>query len=135
MMHSIQFENKIKFSSICNSTNMKNYFTEENKNKQSKYYKEVEINGIIYKVESVITDVLDSEIEFGQIIDIISVEDEIYFYLSVIEDSTFDSHYHAYVAGKSLQNKLIANTKLPKIAPAAFVTINNSLFINSQYGL
>lgn len=74
----------------------------QKKNELCKYYKDVEIEGTAYKIGAfVVLNTKKSEIEFGHILDIIFLENEIYFYLNIFEELTFDFHYHAYIVNST----------------------------------
>ena len=74
--------------------------------KQSKcqYYVQVEICNTLYKLGIFIVINTDkSEIEFGQIKNIVSLDNEIYFDLNLFEEITFDEHVNAYIVYRKMK--------------------------------
>lgn len=136
MMHSLQFEKGIKFGADNDSKVNKNYFTDEKCNNSCRYYKNVNIDGTVYDIGTfVVISMKESEIEFGNIIDIVEFENEIYFYMQVFEEVTFDFHYHAYIVSNKNEYKLIKKKDLPNIMPALSVKKFDTHFIVTRYGL
>ena len=136
MIKSLLFKSKIKFGSSANSKHKQNYFSKEYENNKKVYYKDVTINGLLYKIVTIIvTNLLDSEIEFGKITEIISIRNEIYFNLCIIKETAFDNHRHAYIAEKTEENKILNCKDLIMILPTAYIVINDTLFVNCEYGL
>ncbi|XP_051164464.1 uncharacterized protein LOC127283553 [Leptopilina boulardi] len=134
-MHSIEFENDIKFGTINNSNKEKSYFDDCKKNDSCQYYNQVEIEGILYKIGAIlILNIEKSETMFGDILNIIYLDNEIYFYLNVYEEITFDFHHHAYIIYQTGEKKLIKHKDLPKIDPAVLI-IKKEKFVVTQYGL
>ena len=66
--------------------------------------------------------------EFGEILKIIRINDEIYFHLKVLEESIFDDHYHAYVIEDTHKFKLLKYEDIKCICTALSVkTIMNTM--------
>ena len=75
MMHSLEFEKTIKFGAVDNSNKLRSYFSNEKQNKLCKYFNQCDIYGIPYQIGTyIVTDMKDSEIEFGETADIICLE-------------------------------------------------------------
>lgn len=74
------------------------------------------------------------EEEFGEIIEIVVQNDEVYFYMKIYHEYTFYEHYHAYlVVRNDHECKKYKLSDLPIIAPCLSVIINNQHFIASRY--
>ena len=78
----------------------------------------------------------NSEKEFGEILKIINVKDELFFHVKIFEEITFDEHYHAYIVHpKGNDNKFIKYSDLPAISPCLSVKNHNTHFFSTRYGL
>ena len=99
-------------------------------------FKTVEINGNVLKIGTfIVTDVVSIEKEFGEIEDILNIDEEIYLYVNIFDEVTFDGHYHAYVTTRSKKSKLVKFNDLPDLAPVFFINKNNTNFIAARYQL
>lgn len=137
MMNALQFEEKIKWGQV-HSNAKRDYFVDETKNKKSKYFMSVKINGTHYEIGSVeVVSLLNSEIEFGEIVDIVFVDNEVYFYLKIFVETTFDFHVHAYITEitTNCTNKLLKFENLPVISPVTYIVKNNIRYVSTRYGL
>lgn len=75
-----------------------------------------------------------SEIEFGKIMDIVYMNDEIYFYINSFEEITFDDHLHAYIINDNcMGRKLLKHSKLPLSTPVQHAVKNDVLYIVPNY--
>ena len=108
MMDSVEFiKKKIKFGSIDEDK-----VTDVDISDKDTYYKEVDALGLFYKIEMfVVLNIQNSEAEFGEVLKIIWVNDELFFYLNIFEEVTFDDHYHGYII-KKCNNKNPDKTKI-----------------------
>ncbi|OXU19437.1 hypothetical protein TSAR_011763 [Trichomalopsis sarcophagae] len=118
MTHLATFEHKIKFGSIDMDKVTEFYFDDKEKCKRCIYYKEVDDRGFSFKKGIfVVLNMQNVEVEFGEILKIIWVDDELFFYVNVFEEVTFDEHYHAYVVEKCDKKIIIKQKDLPFVAP------------------
>ena len=138
MIHSAEFETNIKFDSRDNSESIpRSDFCNIDIQGQEEFYKQVEINGTLYKIGTfLVLDMKESEVEFGTILKILRMKDNIFFIFKIFREITFDDHVHAFIVNQnSNETKLVNHNDLPNIAPALPVQKNNTLFIALQYKL
>ena len=136
LIHSLEFENLVKVGVEDKSENRRSYFNDEKVDAACKYYKKVEICGTLYKVGTyLVTNMEESEKNFGETLDILIVNDEVYFYVNIYNEVTFDSHYHAYIVQNSNNCKLLKHKDLPTICPLLSVHKNNTHYIAARYRL
>lgn len=137
MIHSLEFENQIQFRCRKTSGEVRYSLQGRKDTNEYEYYKEVNIYGTALKIGMfIVTDIQQSEKEFGEIREIIKIKDELVFYVTIYEEITFDHHYHAYIVQyNSNKCKLIKYKDLPIIAPSLSVRQNNIHFLALRYGL
>lgn len=125
MIYSLTFDEIIKFGCL------------KKINDHSKFYEQVEIYNTLYHIGMFsVLSMDDSEIKFGKINDIISIDNEIHFNFHVYEEITFDYHLHAYIiSDESTKNKLVKFSDLPAIAPVLFIVKNKVNYVVPRYGL
>lgn len=100
------------------------------------FYKQIEINGTIYQLGTfLVTNMLESETEFGEIVEIVNVNNVIYFYMKMYVQVTFDYHYHAYTVNSRNLRKLFKYEDLPVIAPCLSIKLKDTHFIATRYAL
>ena len=93
---------------IDDSKKARDYMTNIKIEEQCTHHKNIEINGNKLRLGTFIaTNIVDIEKEFGQIQDIINIDGQIYFYVNVLEEITFDDHYHAYITKFTNKPKLV----------------------------
>ena len=106
------------------------------KSYKKEFYQQVEINGTIYRLGTfLVSDMRQSETEFGEIIKILKINNVIYFYTKIYEEVTFDYSYHAYNVHNKNVYKLCKYEELPVIAPCLSIKIKNNHFIATRYVL
>ena len=106
------------------------------KSSSKQFYNQLELNGTIYRIGTyLVTDMLESEMKFGEIIKILKVNHVIYFHMKSYEQVTFDYHYHAYTINSMNLCKLYKYEELPKIAPCLSMKMNKTHFIATRYTL
>ena len=76
-----------------------------------------------------------NEIQFGKIEQIVSIDSEVFFYVQIFEEITFDNHVHAYIVYCKGMNILVKFNDLPKISPGLYVKRQNDEFIAFRYKL
>lgn len=136
MMHSLEFEKSIVLGSIRKGIDSKSYFNDINKDQACKYYNEVHINGISYRIGTyLVISLANSEAEFGKIQDIILWQGEVYFYFEIFEEITFDFHAYAYIVRKLNRKTLMMQKNLPILAPLLSVKKKNTHFLAAKYRL
>lgn len=125
MIYSLTFDKKIKFGPLKKIDH------------HNKFYEQIEICNTLYRIGTfLVLSMDDSEIKFGRINEIISVDNEIHFSFNVYEEIIFDHHLHSYIiSDESIENKLVKYSDLPSIAPVLFVKKNNINYIVPRYGL
>ena len=98
---------------------------------------QVQMHGNVYKTGTfLVTNMVNSEKEFGEILKIINVKDELFFHMKIFEEITFDEHYHANIVHpKGNDNKFIKYSNLPAISPCLSVKNHNTHFVSTRYGL
>lgn len=134
MIHSLTFENSIKFGSVGEKQN-KSFFEDKEKNEKYECFEEIEIDGIDYKVGSfLVVNIEKSEVEFGEIENIIYVDNEIYFYFKIFEEIIYDNHVQAYLV-KSTENKLIGYVDLPYMDSVQSIVKKDFHFIVTKHRL
>ena len=95
------------------------------KSSSKEFYNRLELNGTIYRLGTyLVTDMLESEIKFGEIVKILKVNNVISFHMQLYEQVTFDYHYHAYTTNSMNLCKLYKYEELPKIAPCLSIKMN-----------
>lgn len=135
-LHSIENENPIKLGAVNHSKEQKLYFKDDNQNASCKYYSQVNIEGAQYNIGSfLILNTKESEVEFGEILDIVFLDNKIYFYVIFYEEVTFDFHFHAYIVKFIGKKILVKHEDLPRIAQALPVCMNKTKYVVTQYGL
>ena len=112
----------------------KSYFSNA---KEAKYHNQLQMHGNLYKIGTfIVTNMENSEKEFGEILNIINIKDDLFFYVNIFEEITFDEHYHAYIVHpKGNGIKLIKYSDLPAIPPYLTVKNHNTHFVSTRYGL
>lgn len=99
-------------------------------------YQKIEIFGTPYHVGSfIVLDVSQSEKEFGQILNIIKIDEKIIFETLPFEESFFDDHIHAYVVEKKKEKKYCEYGDIPVKFPCVGIAKNNRYFIATRYSL
>ncbi|KAJ8665778.1 hypothetical protein QAD02_007440 [Eretmocerus hayati] len=136
--HTLDFSKSIKFGSLHLFFNRKSYFENESKNKSYLCYNDVTIDGIDYKLGMFLFLGNLNEYchaHFGEILQIISVDGEIFFSLRVYDEQFFDSHVHAYSVEKTKEERLVNVKCLPIFSPVLFVISNGQSFIATKHGI
>ncbi|XP_066589332.1 uncharacterized protein [Prorops nasuta] len=116
MMHSLQYERDVTFS--CEIKKKENYFFDNILKENCNFYKKVCVHGTIYSIGTFLV-LGENEVglEFGEIIDIIEQNVEIYFNLQLYSEIKFEEHFYAYVIDKINAKKVLRFRSLPNIAP------------------
>ncbi|KAJ8672078.1 hypothetical protein QAD02_003337 [Eretmocerus hayati] len=136
MMHSLRFDPTTIYGSIDSNAHHDCHFGHELSNDPCKYYVEVSVNNVQYKIGThLVLSLENSEVEFGKIIEVVSAPDGIYFNFEVFEESYFNFHYYAYVVSRTRKFKLMELSRVPKIAPVLLVEEDGDLYISPRYGL
>lgn len=130
LMHSMEFKNGIKFGSlICSKHNLQ-FLKSDN----LLFYNYVSIYGTLYKRDTIVVSNLENtEKEFGKIVEIVVFNNEIHFYLELYEEITFDEHYHAYIVSCTNKYRLLSYKNLPTIPPVLLCVKNDTKFIATEY--
>ena len=81
VIHSTEFESNVKFDSCDDSECVWRFdFCNIEIQGEKEYYKQVEVNGTLYKTGTfLVIDIIESEVEFGRILKILKVKDNIFF--------------------------------------------------------
>ena len=121
LFNTTAIEDDIKLSSRDDSNcEAKTYFDTFTNN--AEYYNQIEIWNILYKVGSfIIVNIEESEKQFGEIIKIIKVNNDIYFHINIFQEITFDEHYHAYVVENSKKTEYLKLSELPLVCPCLLI--------------
>ena len=136
MINSMESDPPIKFGKPDDRKKTREYITNIKNTDKCSFFKTVEINGNVLKIGTfIVTDVVSIEKEFGEIEDILNIDEEIYLYVNIFDEVTFDGHYHAYVTTRSKKSKLVKFNDLPDLAPVFFINKNNTNFIAARYQL
>lgn len=136
MINFLHFGKNIKFGTMSDTKDKKKYFSEQTSNDSSTFYKDVNIDAIQYEIGTfVVLNMEDSEFQFGKIIDIVALKDEVYFYMQVFDEITFDYHHHAYIVECKNENRMKKHKDLPKIAPVFSIIKDETHFLVMRYGL
>ncbi|KAJ8680785.1 hypothetical protein QAD02_016572 [Eretmocerus hayati] len=136
MMHSLRFDPTTIYGSIDSNAHHDCHFGHELSNDPCKYYVEVSVNNVQYKIGThLVLSLENSEVEFGKIIEVVSAPDGIYFNFEVFEELYFNFHYHAYVVSRTGKFKLMELSRVPKIAPVLLVEKDGDLYISPRHGL
>ncbi|KAJ8674054.1 hypothetical protein QAD02_005316 [Eretmocerus hayati] len=136
MMHSLRFDPTTIYGSIDSNAHHDCHFGHELSNDPCKYYVEISVNNVQYKIGThLVLSLENSEVEFGKIIEVVSTPDGIYFNFEVFEELYSNFHYHAYVVSRTRKFKLMELSRVPKIAPVLLVEKDGDLYISPRYGL
>ena len=136
LFNCIKLDNNTKLGPVDDTFfQSRNHFCNSGSN--VKKHKFVEINGTLYKIGSyLVTDMQESEIEFGQILEIIHVNENIFFYFQTYKEITFSDHVHAYIVKRNKSVKKCLNyNDVPNTMPALSVKKNDTHFIALRCGL
>ena len=88
-------------------------------------YKSVNIYGTNYQIGTFLAlHEEDLQLQFGEIIDIINLDNQIFFYIKVYDEMFFDEHYHVYVVEEKNENRLVEFKTLPVIMPVSSIKKN-----------
>ena len=100
-------------------------------------YNYIEICNTLYEIGTfIVTNMKKSEIEFGEIIKIVKVNDDIYFHMKVFKEITFDNYWHAFIVHQENNETKYTNQKnVPNIAPCLSIKRQNGHFVARRYGL
>lgn len=139
MMHSLEFESSVKLGAENTKiVERRKYFNTIEEQTSCKYYRQIHIHGTYYSIGTyIVIDMQDSEINFGKILDIVVLNNEIYFDVKIVEEITFDDHYHAYIARTTKTCKLVKHADLPVISPvfSHYHDKEKTLYISPRYKL
>ncbi|KAL7292930.1 hypothetical protein TKK_0013383 [Trichogramma kaykai] len=102
--------------------------------KAEKYYESVEIEGTMFKIGKFVVADIQNEVSFGEILQIIRVQDVYYFSMNIYEECSFDSHLHAYIVVYSKSIKM-SSKDLPYISSVLSVKHEELHYIVAPYGL
>ena len=135
LFNTMVIEDDIKLSSRDDSDcEAKTYFDAFTNN--AEYYDQIEIWNILYKIGSfIILNMQESEQQFGEVIKIIKVNDDIYFHINIFQEITFDEHYHAYIVENSKKTEYMKLSELPLVCPCLSIKKRTCHYIISHYGL
>ena len=136
VIHSIEFESNVKFDSCDDSECVSRFdFCNIEIQGEKEYYKQVEDNGTLYKTGTfLVIDIKESEVEFGRILKILKVKDNILLHFKIFREITFDDHFHAFIVNLNCnETKLLNYNDLPNIAPALSIQKNDTHFIALRY--
>ena len=102
-----------------------------------KYYNNIEINGTQYNIGTyIVTSISDVEKTFGEIINIVSEEDKIYFVVDEYEELIFDDHFYAYEVYKKNEGaKTINIEELLPLPPCLSLKLNDNHYLATRYML
>lgn len=121
MMHSLQYEKTIEYNNQVFNNN-KTYFSDAARNQMCSYYRKVLIHGLTYKINMcVVLRSEEIEFRFGRIIDIVSCGDDLFFYLEVLEEFSFDRHMYAYIVHNRGEKELVNFADLPNLPPVTCI--------------
>ena len=141
MMNNFTCNKKYKFGSvdtdITETADYYTYFFNYTSCMTKQFYKQVEINEISYKVGSfIVTNMQDSEKEFGQIVKIMEIDNQIHFYTKIYNEVVFHDHYHAYnVTHNKKDFQVRLYNDLPLIAPCLSIVKNGVRYVATRYVL
>lgn len=138
MMYNLETQPDVNFGSPdLADSEAKRYMSTTEKATEVEYYNNVEIFGTLYKIGMFVsTNISQSEKEFGEILKIIKVNNEVIFHLNIFNEITFDDHVHAYIVNsKPVSKQFISYNNLPLIAPCLSVVINGTHYVATRYGL
>ena len=103
-------------------------------NKLNKYYQEICIRGVTYKIGSVIPmKLIENEAEFGEIVKIVCNTSNIYFYVNVYKEEIFNAHYHAYLIKKCDYQLFIKYEDLPFLSPCSIVKKDSDEYLAANH--
>jgi len=136
LFHSFKIENNISFGMRDKYYRISRRLLDKlDVSKEVEYYDRIYIQGYTYQTGVfVVVDIVKIEKEFGKLLKIIKIGDEIYFELEIYHEISFDDHYHAFVVDwNGSDNKIIKFSDIPKVAPCFSVDSNNIRYIITKY--
>lgn len=135
-VHNLESENNIIFFSPDSKVYDEaiNYFKEYVNSIE--IFNKIQVSGTTYKVGTfIVTNLQETEKQFGKILKVIKIENDIFFHLAIYEEVTFDEHVHSYIVEQKKEAAFFKLSDLPIIAPCLYIKKNNTHFICTRYAL
>lgn len=135
IFHTTRSENTIDY--ISPDSTDETYSATAELSHEAKYYKEAEINSTRYKIGTfIVSNMEESEIEFGEIVKIIKINDDAYFQINVFDEIIFDDHFHSYHVKKRVNEvRIVKYADLLIIAPCISIKKRKTHFVSPKYVL
>lgn len=131
-----KFDDSFKLGTSDDSCLQARSFFSDDQNCNMKKYKYVEIGGIEIRIGTfLVTSFENSETEFGKVEEIINVNDDIFLYVTIYEEISFNDHVHAYSVKKTTVKKCLNFYDLPEMPPSLSVNRNNEHYLAFRYRL
>ena len=132
-MNSLEQDNMFSFNSptIYNDENL--FYLNSIMN--TEYYDKITICNVIYKTGFyIVTNISKYEKEFGEILTIIKIYNEVFFYVKIYIEKDFDEDCFAYSVGKKkAKNELFNYKDLPDVPPCLTVIKNNVRYVSVKH--